>query len=169
MGALYNTHQCEARLYRPRVVVVDWEHMEGRKGGGWWELGGEENMVRRTLRGYPGVNRTGRMVGCFSWGWSYAGTEGMDIGCGRGEDCWRGWAHSEVFTTGSWAVLRNQWGVGEAGGTVDGREARRDRLGVDVVVWAPMGGWKDGGWWGWRGAENFSWLNLLEDRVADRA
>ena len=126
-------------------------------------------MVRRKVRGYLGVNRTARTVGRFSCGWSYAGTEGMVIRCWRGEDCWRRWAHSEVFTTGSWALLRNQWVVDGAGGTVDGREARRDRLGVDVVVWAPMGGLKDDGWWWRRSAGNLNWLNLLEDRVVDRA
>ena len=83
MGALYNTHQCEARLYRPRVVVVDWEHMEGWRVGNWLVLGGVENIVRRKLVGHRGVNRTGRTVGCFPWGWSYAGKEGADIDAGE--------------------------------------------------------------------------------------
>ena len=80
--------------------------MEGWKVGNWLVLGGVENIVSRTLRGYPGVNRTGRMVGCFSWGWSCAGTEGMDLGCWRGEDCWREWAQTDMAKTkGAWFLL----------------------------------------------------------------
>ena len=41
--------------------------------------------------------------------------------------------------------------------------------GGDVAVWAPIRGWKDDGWWWRRNAENFNWLNFLEDRVVDRA
>ena len=83
--ALYNTHYCEARLYRPRVVVVEWKHKEGWKVCDWLVLGGVENIVRRKLVGYLGVNRTGRMVGCLPWRWSYADTEGADIDAGEEE------------------------------------------------------------------------------------
>ena len=57
--------------------------MEGGKVCDWLVLGGVENIVRRKLVGYRGVNRTGRTVGCLPWGWSYAGKEGADIDDGE--------------------------------------------------------------------------------------
>ena len=116
VGALYNTHQCEARLCRPRIVVVDWERMEGWKGGGLLEMSGVGITVRRKLVGHVGVNRTGRMVGCLTWGWSYEDTVGVDIRRWGGVDggrprrgrCW----------------LRNERREGEQGGVGGGTRGR---------------------------------------------
>ena len=58
VGALYNTHQCEARLCRPRIVVVDWERMEGWKGGGLLEMSGVGITVRRIYIVLLGCDRS---------------------------------------------------------------------------------------------------------------
>ena len=133
--ALYNTHQCEARLFRPRIVVVEWVWMERWKGGGLLEMGGVGIMVRRKLVGHVGVTRTGRRVGCFTWGWSYADTAGVDIRRGGGVD--GGWPRRGRRWLGKegWEGEQGGVGCGTRGGkgsravlTVDrgmGREAGR--------------------------------------------